>query len=101
MCGLCRSTSGKHGSAAWKAVRMAERGESGFMVTIDRISDSPYEVKYGRVPLSEVAVAARPMPADYFNAAGNFVSEAFMRYIKPLTAPLPDFVRLKRIMVLK
>lgn len=90
---------------AWQcgveAVRMAERGESGFMVTIDRISDYPYEVKYGRVPLSEVAVAARPMPADYFNAAGNFVSEAFMRYMKPLTAPLPDFVRLKRIMVLK
>jgi len=84
-----------------EAVRMAERGESGYMVSINRASDDPYEVTLGRVPLSEVAVAARPMPAEYFNAAGNFVSDAFLKYMKPLTGELPDFVRLKKIMVLK
>ena len=84
-----------------EAVRLAERGESGFMVSIDRASDDPYEVTFGKVPLSEVAIAARPMPAEYFNAAGNFVTDAFMRYMKPLTGELPDFVKLKKIMVLK
>ncbi len=84
-----------------EAVRLAERGESGFMVSIDRVSDDPYEVTFGKVPLGEVAIAARPMPAEYFNAAGNFVSDAFMRYMKPLTGELPDFVKLKKIMVLK
>ncbi len=84
-----------------EAVRLAERGESGFMVSIDRASDDPYEVTFGKVPLSEVAIAARPMPAEYFNASGNFVTDAFMRYMKPLTGELPDFVKLKKIMVLK
>jgi len=84
-----------------EAVRLAERGESGYMVTIDRVSDDPYEISYGKVPLGEVAMAARPMPQEYFNDAGNFVSDAFMKYMKPLTGELPDFVRLKKVMVLK
>jgi len=53
------------------------------------------------VPLSEVAIAARPMPEEYFNAAGNFVSDTFLRYMRPLTGEAPEFVRLKKIMVLK
>jgi 6-phosphofructokinase 1 len=84
-----------------EAVRLAESGESGFMVSIIRSSERPYTVTYGRVPLKEVAVAAKPMPAEYFNENGNFVSEAFMTYMRPLTGELPDFVRLKRIMVKK
>jgi len=84
-----------------EAVRMAERGESGYMVSINRASEDPYEVTLGKVSLSEVAVAARPMPAEYFNATGNFVSDAFLKYMTPLTGELPDFVRLKKIMVLK
>ncbi len=90
---------------AWQcgveAVRMAGRGETGYMVTIDRISDDPYEIRYGKIPLGEVAIAARPMPGEYFNEAGNFVSDEFIRYMKPLTGELPDFVRLKKVMVLK
>lgn len=84
-----------------EAVRLAERGESGNMVTIVRKSDNPYEVIYGKVPLSDAANAARPMPKDFFNAAGNFVSDAFLRYMKPLTGEVPEFVRLRKIMVLK
>jgi 6-phosphofructokinase 1 len=84
-----------------EAVRLAENGESGLMVSIVRASDDPYEITFGKVPLGEVAVAARPMPGEYFNAEGNFVSDAFMKYMKPLTGEIPDFVRLKKIMVLK
>ena len=84
-----------------EAVRMAERGESGKMVTIERKSDDPYEVVYGMVPLGKVAIAARPMPEEYFNAAGNYVSDAFARYMKPLAGAIPEFVRLKKIMVIK
>lgn len=84
-----------------EAVSLAEKGESGCMVSIIRTSEDPYKVTYGKVPLKDVAVAAKPMPVEYFNEKGNFVSEAFMRYMKPLTGELPDFVRLKRIMVKK
>ncbi len=81
------------------AVKMAEKGESGYMVTIVRTSDDPYVTYYGKIPLGDVAVTTRPMPAEYFNADKNFVSDAFLRYMKPLTGNLPEFVRLKDIMV--
>jgi 6-phosphofructokinase len=84
-----------------EAVRLAEKGESGYMVNITRTSDDPYTVTYGKVPLNDVAVAAKPMPEEYFNKEGNFVSEAFMKYMKPLTGELPDFVRLKNTMLKK
>jgi 6-phosphofructokinase len=84
-----------------EAVNLAEKGESGYMINIVRMSDDPYTVTYGKVPLNDVAVATRPMPEEYFNKECNFVSEAFMKYMKPLTGELPDFVRLKPIMVKK
>jgi ATP-dependent phosphofructokinase / diphosphate-dependent phosphofructokinase len=82
-----------------RAVRLAEEEQSGFMITMNRVSDSPYTIEYSKVPLKDVAVSARPMPGEYFNSDGNFVSEEFVRYMKPLIPELPRFVRLKDIMV--
>jgi len=84
-----------------EAVKLAEKGESGKMVTIERVSDEPYSTVFGKTRLSDVAVAAKPMPSEYFNDEGNFVSDAFRRYMKPLTGDLPGFVRLERKMVRK
>ena len=87
---------------AWQcgveAVKIAEAEESGFMVSIERLSDDPYEICYSKVPLENVAVSAKPMPPEYFNEEGNYVSQAFLNYIKPLTGELPEFTRLKKIM---
>ncbi|MCK9323872.1 MAG: diphosphate--fructose-6-phosphate 1-phosphotransferase [Bacteroidales bacterium] len=80
--------------AGKEAVRLAEQGVSGYMVTIERVSNAPYEIRFGRALLNEVAVHAKPMPSDYFNAEGNFVSDVFLDYIRPLIGPLPEFVRL-------
>jgi 6-phosphofructokinase 1 len=82
--------------AGKEAVRLAEKGESGYMVTIERVSNDPYESRFGKALLNEVAVHARPMPLDYFNADGNFVSPAFLDYIRPLIGKLPEFARLKQ-----
>lgn len=78
------------------AVQMAEAGESGFMVSIERVANSPYRVKYGKAALSEVAVRARPMPDEYINQQGNFVSEDFYEYLQPLISELPDYVELEK-----
>jgi 6-phosphofructokinase len=88
-------------SCGVEAVRLASSGESGFMVSIDRISDQPYKIKFGKVPLYDVAIAAKPMPADYFNKRGNFVSDSFIKYMKPLTGELPDFVELEKNFIKK
>lgn len=79
-----------------EAVILAEKGETGYMVSISRISNNPYEVLYEKVPLKEVAVRAKPMPKDFFNIKGNFVSDKFYEYIRPLIGQLPDYVRLKK-----
>jgi len=81
--------------AGKEAVRLAESGESGFMVTIERVSNSPYESRFGKALLKDVAVHAKPMPAEFFNSEGNFVSPAFLDYIRPLVGKLPEFIKLK------
>jgi 6-phosphofructokinase 1 len=79
-----------------EAVKLAEKGESGFMVSINRTSNSPYTIEFGKVPLKEVAVSAKPMPAEFFNKEGNHVSQKFIEYIKPLAGELPEFVQLEK-----
>ncbi len=78
-----------------EAVKLAENGESGYMVGIERISNSPYTVQYNKVSLKEVAVRAKPMPRDYFNEKGNYVSSKFYEYITPLIGQLPNYVKLE------
>jgi 6-phosphofructokinase 1 len=80
-----------------EAVKLAEKGESGFMVSIKRTSNNPYTIEFGEVPLKEVALSAKPMSIDYFNKEGNHVSQKFIDYIKPLIGELPEFVQLEKI----
>ena len=84
-----------------EAVKLAEKGESGVMVTIKRVSNKPYKIKFGKVPLQEVAVSAKPMPPEYFNKDGNNVSSKFIDYMKPLAGEIPKFVKLENIYVKK
>ena len=80
-----------------EAVKLVEKGESGYMVSIERISNNPYSVEFGKVPLKDVAVSAKPMPAEFFNSEGNHVSPLFIDYMKPLTGELPEFIKLEKI----
>ena len=77
-----------------RAVELAAQGTSGVMVSIVRDSSNPYRWSLGTVPLTEVALGAKPMPDSYINAEGNFVTEACLEYLRPLVGPLPEYVRL-------
>ncbi len=78
-----------------QAVQLASDGQSGVMVTLERTSNNPYACGTGTADLSHVAVRAKPMDDEFINEAGNFPSEAFLDYLRPLVGPLPDFARLK------
>lgn len=78
-----------------QAVALAAEGTSGVMVTLVRSSNAPYECITGTAPLSEVAIEAKPMPDEYINAEGNFVTDAFMDYIRPLIGEMPQYIKLK------
>jgi len=66
------------------------------MVSMIRKSNDPYSIEFGKALLNDVAVKAKPMPLEYFNAEGNHVSPLFLDYIKPLVGELPDFVELEK-----
>ncbi|MBN1910720.1 MAG: 6-phosphofructokinase, partial [Pirellulales bacterium] len=71
-----------------KAVELAATGQSGFMSTILRDGGSGpgaiYSVRYEKVPLPEVANSERTFPADWITANGYDVTDAFVRYARPL-----------------
>lgn len=76
-----------------EAVRLAENGTSGVMVTIDRVSKrgEPYACEFGTIPLGEVANAERPMPPKFISKNELFVTKAFLDYANPLIGDLPGF----------
>jgi 6-phosphofructokinase 1 len=80
-----------------KAIKLAEEGASGIMVSIHRVSSSPYKVKLKTVSLDEVAVHIKPMDDKYINAQGNFVTDEYIQYIKPLVGELPSYSELNFI----
>jgi 6-phosphofructokinase len=67
-----------------KAVEVGVTEGSGWMATILRESDSPYRVRYDKVPLDEVAASARQLPPDWISADGLDVTDDFIRYARPL-----------------
>ncbi len=78
------------------AVKLAERGNGGVMVTITRDSKrgESYRSGFGTISLSKVANAERPMPANFITRNGMFVTKAFLDYANPLVGPMPEYANL-------
>jgi 6-phosphofructokinase len=77
-----------------KAIKLAEEGASGVMVSIQRVSSFPYKIELNTVPLSQVAVKIRPMDDKYINDEGNFVTDEYIKYIEPLVGKIPNYSEL-------
>lgn len=73
-----------------EAVRLAVSGTTGVMVSLLR-PDGEYRTALGTTPLAEVAVRAKPMPEAFINAEGNFPTEAFLDYARPLIGKLESY----------
>ena len=67
-----------------KAVELAAAAQSGFMATILRDPGLIYSVRYDKVPLAEVANSERTFPQQWIAPSGCDVTDAFVRYAKPL-----------------
>ena len=92
------------------AVRAAVEGKSGFMVTIERQSDDPYEFTTGLHPLGDIALVERTIPRDWINEDGWLPNDKFIQYAAPLVegrldlptkGGLPKFAELTRVPVEK
>ena len=67
-----------------KALELAAAGQRGFMATILREPGSIYNVRYDKVPLTNVANSERNFPQAWIAASGCDVTDDFVRYAKPL-----------------
>ncbi|MDO5580985.1 MAG: diphosphate--fructose-6-phosphate 1-phosphotransferase [Planctomycetia bacterium] len=66
-----------------KAVELAATGQGGYMSTILRDPGFIYNVRYDKVPLSEVANSERTFLKEWILPSGCDVSDDFVRYAKP------------------
>ncbi len=66
------------------AVRVALEAGSGFMSTLLREPGSDYQVRYDKVPLDVVANSERSFPESWIAPSRTDVTDAFVRYARPL-----------------
>lgn len=59
-------------------------------IAIQRVPGKNYKAKFVRVPLKAVAGKTRHLPKNFINAAGNNVTDAFMKWGKPLIGKLQE-----------
>ena len=84
------------------AVKLALRGESGFMSTIIRSPKDAYEVKYDKVSLSTVASSEREFPREWIASDRVDVTDAFVHWAMPLIGgALPQLAKFKEIRAAK
>ena len=67
-----------------KAVSLAEEGITASMVTLERVSNAPYEVRYDHAPIAGIANEAKSIPREWINEAGNDIMPELYEYLKPL-----------------
>ncbi|QDT31582.1 diphosphate--fructose-6-phosphate 1-phosphotransferase [Thalassoglobus polymorphus] len=67
-----------------KAALLAGAGEHGYMSTILRTDWDNYQVRYDKVPLSEVAEKDRKFPSQWISECGTDVTDDFVKYARPL-----------------
>ena len=65
-------------------VKAADEGSSGVMVVIDRVSDDPYQSATGVYDVHRIANDEKMVPRKWINEAGNYVTEEFLDYVRPL-----------------
>ena len=73
-------------------VKAAMEGETGKMVTLQRISDDPYQAIAGLTDVANAANFEKKVPKEWIDAEHYAMTEDIVRYIRPLIqAELPAF----------
>ena len=70
--------SGRH------AVSLAVSGNTGCMVTLERISNTPYQYRLSSAPVCDIANKAKDVPLEWICDNGHDVTSEMIEYIKPL-----------------
>lgn len=66
------------------AVKAADEGDTGKMVVLHRLSDDPYQCGTEVKDVHKIANDEKLVPRKWVNKEGNYVSDEFISYVKPL-----------------
>lgn len=66
------------------AVKAADEGDSGKMVVLQRLSDDPYQAGTEVKDVHKIANDEKVVPRDWVNKEGDYVTEEFISYVRPL-----------------
>ena len=66
------------------AVKAALEGETGKMVILKRVSEDPYICVTDTFDVHEIANVEKKVPRGWINESGDYVTEEFEHYVRPL-----------------
>lgn len=66
------------------AVKAADEGDTGEMVILKRVSNDPYQCTTELSNVHKVSNVEKVVPREWINEAGNYVTDDFISYVKPL-----------------
>lgn len=73
-----------------KAVALSEEGVTASMVTMNRVSNNPYQISYDHAEIRNIANEAKSVPREWINDAGNDVTQEMIDYLTPLIQGEPE-----------
>ena len=68
----------------YDAVKAAEEGKTGMMITLNRNGDDPYQCGTSAYDIHAIANGERPVPAEWITEDGCDVNEGYINYARPL-----------------
>lgn len=78
--------------AGYAALKYANAGNSGYMVGIQRDSNSPYKSSHFLVPADKIANNVKHFPKEWVNSCGNHVTDEALEYFAPLVSGHPSLI---------
>lgn len=66
------------------AVKAADEGDSGKMVVLQRLSDDPYQAGTEVKDVHKIANDEKLVPREWVNEEGDYVTDEFISYVRPL-----------------
>lgn len=70
--------------AGFAGVKASAEGQTGVMITLNRVSDMPYVCETGTYDIHAIANLEKMVPADFISEDGCQVTDKFVNYIRPL-----------------
>jgi 6-phosphofructokinase len=66
------------------AVKAANEGKTGMMITLNRVSSDPYEISTSPYDIHAIANVERHVPAEWITGTGDGLNEKYLEYARPL-----------------